>query len=131
MALAKASNAEHFSFLLNGWNEIAKSNSIRAVEALSELERDFPHAGIIVATRTHHIVPPLPGAMKLRLMPLTRQQRAAYLKERLGQRADEMRLLLDNDPVLDELTTDALYPLGGDWNLRARRAHTQDEDRRA
>ena len=70
-ALAKASNAEHFLFLLNGWNEIAESNSIQAVEALRELEREFPRAGIIVATRTHHIVPPLPGAMKLRLLPLT------------------------------------------------------------
>ena len=103
-ALAKASKAEHFSFLLNGWNEIAESNSIQAVEALSELERNFPHAGIIVATRTHHIVPPLPGAMKLRLLPLTRQERSAYLKERLGQPSDELCSLLDSNPVLDELS---------------------------
>lgn len=102
--LAKASNAEHFSFLLNGWNEIAESNSVQAVEALRELERDFPRAGIIVATRTHHIVPPLPGALRLRLLTLKRRQRLAYLVARLGGRADKLRSLLDNDPVLDELT---------------------------
>ena len=103
-ALAKASKAEHFSFLLNGWNEIVESNSIHAMQTLLCLEREFPQAGIIVATRTHNIVPPLPGAIKLRLLPLTRQQRSAYLKVRLGVRADELRLVLDSHPVLEELT---------------------------
>jgi hypothetical protein len=102
--LARAQNGEHFSFLLNGWNEIAESNSTQAVEALRELERTFPAAGIIVATRTHHIVPPLPGALRLRLLTLSRGQRTAYLKARLGPLASELGSKLESDPVLDELT---------------------------
>jgi HEAT repeat protein len=103
-ALARLQKVEHFSFLLNGWNEVGESDSVRAVQALRELERDFPAAGILVATRTHHIVPPLPGALRARLLPVNRAQRKRYLDQRLGGRADELRAKLDGDPVLDELT---------------------------
>ena len=102
--LARVNTVEPFSFLLNGWNEIGEPEFPHAESALRTLERDFPAAGIIVATRTHHIVPPLPGAVRARLLTLTRRERASYLKSRLGGRADELRAKLDGDPVLDDLT---------------------------
>jgi HEAT repeat protein len=102
--LAKLYQDVHFSFLLNGWNEISEIHSEGASEALRELERSFPAAGIIVATRAHHVSPPLPGAFRARLLPLTRSQRADYLKLLLGRRADELRSKLDNNPVLNDLT---------------------------
>jgi len=102
--LARVQQTEPFLLLLNGWNEIAESHSERANHALRELERDFPGAGIIVATRTHHLKPPLPGALRLRLMPLQRVQRAAYLAARLGARGAELRDRIDADPSLDVLT---------------------------
>jgi hypothetical protein len=103
-ALARAQEWEHFSFLLNGWNEIAESSSPQAQHKLRELDRAFPAAGIIVATRTHHIVPPLPGAVRLRLLTLTRRQRTVYLRARLGDTTAELQPQLDADAVLDELT---------------------------
>ncbi|MBE7461906.1 MAG: hypothetical protein HS116_00305 [Planctomycetes bacterium] len=102
--LARVQQTEPFLFLLNGWNEIAESNSAQSNDALRELERDFPSAGIIVATRTHHLTPPLPGAMRLRLLRLRRVQRAAYLTARLGAKCAELRARIDADPSLDELT---------------------------
>lgn len=102
--LARVQQTEPFLLLLNGWNEIAQSNSAQASEALRELERDLPSAGIIVATRTHHLTPPLPGALRLRLLRLRRVQRAAYLAARLGAKGAELRARLDSDPSLDELT---------------------------
>lgn len=102
--LARVSAVEHFSFLLNGWNEIGEPEFHQAESALRTLERDFPASGIIIATRTHHIVPPLPGAVRARLLTLMRRERASYLKTRLGARADALRLKLDGDPVLDDLT---------------------------
>ena len=102
--LAKVYSAEHFTFLLNGWNEIGELNSTRAIVMLQKLERNFPAAGIIVATRTHHITPPLPGALRLRLLALTRKQRNDYLKARLGNRAQELVRTLDGDKVLNDLT---------------------------
>jgi len=102
--LARVQQTEPFLLLLNGWNEIAESNSAQANDALRELERDFPSAGIIVATRTHHLTPPLPGALRLRLLRLRRAQRAAYLAARLGAKGAELRALIDADPSLDELT---------------------------
>jgi hypothetical protein len=102
--LARAQQTEPFLLLLNGWNEIAESNSAQANDALRELERDFPSAGIIVATRTHHLKPPLPGALSLRLLRLRRAQRAAYLAARLGVKSAELRARIDADPSLDELT---------------------------
>lgn len=102
--LARVQQTEPFLFLLNGWNEIAESNSAQANDALRELERDFPSAGIIVATRTHHLTPPLPGALRLRLLRVRRVQRAAYLAARLGAKSAVLRARIDADPSLDELT---------------------------
>ena len=102
--LARVQQTEPFLLLLNGWNEIAESDSAQANDALRELERDFPSAGIIVATRTHHLTPPLPGALRLRLLYLRRAQRAAYIEARLGAKGAELRARIDADPSLDELT---------------------------
>jgi hypothetical protein len=102
--LARVQQTEPFLLLLNGWNEIAESNSVHANDALRELERDLPSAGIIIATRTHHLTPPLPGALRLRLLRLRRVQRAAYLAARLGAKGAELRARIDADPPLDELT---------------------------
>jgi hypothetical protein len=102
--LARVQQTEPFLLLLNGWNEIAESNSVQANDALRGLERDFPSAGIIVATRTHHLTPPLPGALRLRLLRLRRAQRAAYLAARFGAKSGELRALIEADPSLDELT---------------------------
>ncbi len=102
--LAQLAQHAQFSFLLNGWNEIAEIHSPPAITALDGLERNHPTAGIIVATRNHHISPPLPGAIRTQLLGVTRQQRAEYLKEVLGDRAEELRLHLVGNRVLDRLT---------------------------
>lgn len=102
--LARVQQTEPFLLLLNGWNEIAESNSTQADYALKELERDFPSAGIIVASRAHHLKPPLPGATRLRLQRLRHWQRSAYLETRLGAKSHALRSLLDANLSLDELT---------------------------
>jgi hypothetical protein len=102
--LARLADREHFVFLLNGWNEIAEIHSRGAITALAELERTFPAAGIMVATRTHYISPPLPGAFRAKLLPFNRRQRASYLRQTLGNGADDLRLQLEGNRVLDALT---------------------------
>jgi hypothetical protein len=102
--LAQLQTVEPFLFLLNGWNEIAESNSVRAVEALKLLERDFPSSGIIVATRKHHFTPPLPGATQLRLLRLRHSERTSYLEARLGGKGRALRIRIDSEPALDDLT---------------------------
>lgn len=102
--LAQIYNAVPCSFLLNGWNEISDIYSDKAVSILADLERNFPKAGIIVATRTHYIKPPLPGSVRVQLLPLNRRQRANYLDQALTSRAGELILQLENDRVLDDLT---------------------------
>jgi hypothetical protein len=102
--LARLQQTEPFLFLLNGWNEVSESNSSQANDALRELERDFPSAGIIVASRAHHLIPPLPGALRIRLLRLRPPQRVAYLAARFGGKDAELRARIDADPSLDELT---------------------------
>jgi len=102
--LAELYGAVHCSFLLNGWNEVSDKYSEEATRALRDIERNFPAAGIIVATRTHHIRPPLPGSFRTRLLPLSRQQRAEYLQQALSGRAEKLGAQLDGDRVLDDLT---------------------------
>ncbi|MEK6337531.1 MAG: hypothetical protein AABM67_21635 [Acidobacteriota bacterium] len=95
---------ERFTFLLNGWNEVSDNYSEDSIVALRELERSFPSAGIIVATRTRHISPPLVAAIRAKLQPLTRAQRDQYLTESLGNRAYLLGSTLDSNAVLDDLT---------------------------
>lgn len=102
--LARLYGAVHCSFLLNGWNEVSDSYSEEAERALAHVERNSPKAGIIVATRTHHIRPNLAGSFRTRLLSLSRGQRTEYLQQALGSRADELGTQLDGDPVLDDLT---------------------------
>jgi hypothetical protein len=76
-----------------------------AVDALRDLERNYPAAGMIVATRTHHIQPPLPGAVfRARLLPLRRTQRDQYLDLALGSSANTLRVKLNSSRTLDDLT---------------------------
>ncbi len=103
--LARVPLEEPFLFLLNGWNEIAELYSVAAIDSLRQLERSFPTSGIMVATRTHHIVPPLPGAARYRLMPLTPRQRFEYMAQALGEsRAQALHVSLSSDRALDNLT---------------------------
>ena len=102
--LARVQQAQPFLLLLNGWNEVAETSSVQANDALRGLARDFPSAVIIIATRTHHVAPPLPGAVRLRLSRLERVQRADYLEARLGARAAELHAYIEADPSLDGLT---------------------------
>ena len=102
--LAALYKVEPLIFLLNGWNEVSEIYVDDAVTALRQLERDYPAAGICVATRTHYLTPPLPGAFRAELLPLTWTQRNEYLEGSLGSRRDELVSKLDNDPVLDQLT---------------------------
>lgn len=84
--LAALCEVEPISFLLNGWNEVAETYVDEADVALRQLERDFPAAGICVATRTHYLMPPLPGAFRVELLPLTWSQRNEYLERSLESR---------------------------------------------
>ncbi len=102
--LAKVQQTEPFLFLLNGWNEISEGSSDWADAALRELERGFPSAGIIVATRSHHLAPPLPGALQLLLSRVQRHQRSEYLETRLGADAKQLQDRIAGDLSLDELT---------------------------
>jgi len=103
-ALAQIYRAMPCSFLLNGWNEVPDNYSDRAVRALADLERNFPKAGIIVATRAHHVKPPLPGCSRVQLLSLNSQLRKEYLNRALISRAREFSSQLENNSVLDSLT---------------------------
>jgi len=102
--LARLAQSKNISFLLNGWNEVAENQSERSVIALRQLERGFPSAGIIVATRNHYISPPLAGAFRFEILPLIRDQRNEYIEQSLGNRANELKSLIEENSALDELT---------------------------
>lgn len=101
---AQARHTLNFVFLLNGWNEIADGDIAAAKTMLQSLERSFPSAGIIVATRTQTQKPPLPGATHLHLAPLSRTQRNDYLVRRLGSAAPGLRATIDHNENLNTLT---------------------------
>jgi hypothetical protein len=108
-ALLQLRGAEPFFFLLNGWNEISEGTAESAAQALRELEQNYPSAGIVVATRTHRLRPPLPGAFRAQLLTLRRSQRDDYLIRVLGRSANELAARLNNSRTHDELTRTPLF----------------------
>lgn len=102
--LARVHQAKNLTFLLNGWNELAASESTAAAASIRNLERSFAAAGIVVATRAHPVAPPLPGSSRFRIQSLTGQERGEYLRGRLGEDATQFDEQLRANPVLDDLT---------------------------
>jgi hypothetical protein len=102
--LARLCGTVQCVFLLNGWNEVSDTYSERVHAALADLERSFPTAGIMVASRAHLVRPPLPGSVRVRLLPFSRAQRTEYLRQALAGQALELGGLLESDRVLDDLT---------------------------
>lgn len=96
-------------FLLNGWNEVSVASAEAADAAVRELDRDFPAAIIIVATRMHRLVPQLRGAFRVELNPLGRRQRDEYLRLALGESAHGLQVKLDSSRVLDSITRTPLF----------------------
>lgn len=108
--LATLYEAQHFVFLLNGWNEVAEADSQRAQTALATLERQYPKAGILVSTRTHRVKPPLPGTtVRAKLRLLNERQRVNYATSRLGDHASQVLDRIHTEPVLDDLTRTPLF----------------------
>jgi len=103
-SLARVSNVERFSLLFNGWNELSETAAEMAENGLRAVDREFPTAGILVATRAHSIRPPFAGAFRISLLPLTRAERSEYLTAALGEHAQELGSKLQNNRALDELT---------------------------
>ena len=102
--LARAHQTVHIIFLLNGWNELAVSESATAAGMIRDLERSFPSAGIALATRAHPIAPPLPGSSRFKIQPLTRQERGDYVRARLFDSAQSLIDQIRADRVLNDLT---------------------------
>lgn len=104
--LARAFAEEPPQLLLNGWNEVSSLHSEKASVMLRSLLRDYPGAGILIATRAHHQTPSLPDAVRVQLLPLSPAQRLNYLVGAIGDsQGKELDSKLRSDPVLKELTT--------------------------
>ena len=102
--LVRVSNVERFSLLFNGWNELSETSAETAERGLRAVDREFPTAGVVVATRAHSIRPPFSGALRISLLPLTRAERSEYLTAALRERAQELVSKLESNRALDELT---------------------------
>ncbi len=106
--LARLTKTVHVDFLLNGWNEISEADLDSACQRLAELERNYPAAGIIVATRAHSISPPLPGAVRVRVRELSGEQRRGYLYEAIGELGPELLSGIEADRTLEGITRNPL-----------------------
>lgn len=105
--LARLSRAEHVDFLFNGWNEVSDRSLESARLKLADVERAYPSAGILVATRAG-LPPPLPGAIRVRVLDVTDEQRHDYLSAVLGDQAGELEARIKGDATLEALTGNPL-----------------------
>jgi hypothetical protein len=102
--LAMLAASQPLVLLLNGWNEVGEARSLHAAQKLRALDREYPGAGILLATRTHVLAPPLRGAWHVAVQPLRAEQRRLYLSQSLGDRGPELVSRIAARPTLEELT---------------------------
>lgn len=102
--LSQLRGRQPLTFLLNGWNEVSIAAVQAADAAVRDLERKFPAANIIIATRIHRLIPPLREAFRVELNPLEHVQRNEYLDLALGESAHGLRVKLDNSRMLHTIT---------------------------
>lgn len=110
--LARTFNVERVALLFNGWNELSGTAAEEIESELRKIDREFPTAGVLVATRAHSIRPPFAGALRVTLSPLTRTERTNYLKEAVGDRSQELVRQLEGNASLDQLTRTPLILQG-------------------
>jgi hypothetical protein len=102
--IARVLDIEPCVILLNGWNELSGNATEAAEYALRAVDRDYPMLGVAVATRPHAFRPPFADAVRIELLPLTRSQRAEYLRGAMGERGDELRVVIEQSAPIDALT---------------------------
>ncbi len=102
--VARLAESHHVDWVVNGWNEIAHEGKARASARLRELDRDFPGAGVLVATRAGLSAPPLPAGIRVDVQPVTGEQRESYLRAELGEDATALIELIGRSDSLDSLT---------------------------
>jgi hypothetical protein len=102
--LSKLRGQPPLTILLNGWNEVAVGGAEAADRALRALDRDFPAAIIVVATRMHRLTPQLTNSFRVELSSLGRSQRNEYLVLAIGAAAHDLGVKLDSSRVLDSIT---------------------------
>ncbi len=102
--LSKLRAEPPLTLLLNGWNEVSVGGAEAADAALRELDRDFPAAIILVATRMHRLTPQLTNSFRVELSSLGRAQRNEYLVLAIGASAQDLGVKLDSSRVLDSIT---------------------------
>lgn len=96
-------------FLFNGWNELDPSFLARAGRRLQQVDREFTGAGIIVATREHHVTPPLVGALSLALQPLDNERRRTYIGAVVQKGANKLIYRIETSKMLDSITRTPLF----------------------
>jgi hypothetical protein len=101
--LSKLRGEPPLTILLNGWNEVAVGGAEAADRALRALDRDFPAAIIVVATRMHRLTPQLTNSFRVELSSLGRAQRNEYLVLAIGASAHDLAVKLDSS-LLDSIT---------------------------
>jgi hypothetical protein len=97
------------TFLFNGWNEIVPSLLGQVGRQLQRIDRDYS-AGIIVASREHHVSPPLYESMNLVLQSLNNTQRKIYIKSVVPKESSEdMINRIETNKSLNSITRTPLF----------------------
>ena len=85
-------------FCFDGWNEVPASKVADMGRRLSQVDRDFSNAGIIVMTREHDTKPKLKGMLNLRLVPIDSMQRQDFIRAALAEAGNELLLTIERIP---------------------------------
>jgi hypothetical protein len=107
-ALFHVAQAGRLVLLCDGWNELPGDQRQQVALGLAKFRREFPHCGLMVATRA--LSPqPLRDSSRIALLPATRTQQLAILRERLGPAAEALLAEARRTPGLRDLLGTPLY----------------------
>ncbi len=106
--LARLFEKVHVDFLLNGWNEVSDVNYDMAIRSLAGLDRSYPAAGIIIASRPHYVSPRISGAVHIRIQEVAAEQRRQFICDSADDGGPELLSRIEGDQTLEAITRNPL-----------------------
>ncbi len=100
----------HLAFFIDGWNELSGEKLGKARVNISNLQKEYPNSGILIATRSVSLPPKLNMSLNVTLNRLDRYKRNEIIRNAIGdKKADELIALIDDKTALRQIAQTPFY----------------------
>jgi hypothetical protein len=100
----------HLAFFIDGWNELSGEKLKKARVNISNLQKEYPNSGILIATRSVSLPPKLNMSLNVTLNRLDRHKRNEIIRNAIDdKKADELIARIDDRTALRQIAQTPFY----------------------